>query len=67
MPVPVSTKSFKSSEEKAELASNLIEDTKSIGNHQFIYSSLRHLLREEFIIDEVVLHANVVVMSVLPE
>lgn len=52
VPVPVSTKSFKSSEEKAELASNLIEDTKSIGNHQFIYSSLRHLLREEFIIDE---------------
>ncbi len=52
--VPVPTQNFKSVEEKALLSANLIGDTQGLGNHQFIYSTLNHLLRQESsIIDEV--------------
>lgn len=53
LPIPISTTVYKSEEEKATLAANLIEDTKSIGNQQFTFSTLRHLLKEESVIDEV--------------
>ena len=55
MPIPIPTSNYKSEEEKAELAANLIEDTKGIGNYELIHSSLRHLLKEATIVDEVLL------------
>jgi len=58
VPIPIPTNNYKSEEEKAELAANLIEDTKGIGNYELIHSSLRHLLKEETVVDEVLLQKN---------
>merc|ERR1712156_132465 len=55
VPIPIPTTNYKSEQEKAELAANLIEDTKGIGNYELIHSSLRHLLKEANIVDEVLL------------
>ena len=58
VPIPLPTNNYKSEEEKAELAANLIEDTKGIRKYDLIHSSLLHLLKEATIVDEVFLQKN---------
>ena len=53
VPIPIPTSNYKSEEEKAELAANLIQDTKGIGNYELIHSSLKHLLKDTTLVDEV--------------
>ena len=53
VPIPIPTSNYKSEEQKAELAANLIQDTKGIGNYELIHSSLKHLLKDTTLVDEV--------------
>jgi len=52
VPIPIPTSNYKSEEQKAELAANLIQDTKGIGNYELIHSSLKHLLKDTTLVDE---------------
>ena len=53
VPIPIPTSNYKSEEQLAELAANLIQDTKGIGNYELIHSSLKHLLKDTTLVDEV--------------
>lgn len=53
IPVPLTTSKYKSWQEKAKMAANLIEETQSIRHRKLIESSIRHLLGKNSIIQEV--------------
>jgi len=53
VPISLDTEEYRAWEQKAQLAATLIEETQSIGHQKLIESTLRHLLSQNTIIQEV--------------
>ena len=53
VPISLDTEEYRAWEQKAQLAATLIEETQSIGHQKLIESTLRHLLSQNTIVQEV--------------